>query len=228
MKNIDVRLGIDHLEDISAAKPLPALLEIIWNAFDSKSCLVTVSFQKNINTETIEKITIQDEGDGIPYSKVSELFGNLGESWKKSAKKNGDRSLHGQYGKGRFKAFALGEQVTWNTICASNETNLNYYIKGHVNNIKRFNISDAQKTNAKTGTTVEIFNIDKKVNVLISDTVQHNVTKEFALFLTEYPSRKLMYNSGYITPSDIWLEKKDYNLGDVVLNGEKENISVSI
>lgn len=40
MKNIDVILGKDHLEDISSAKPIPAIKEIIWNAFDSKSLIV--------------------------------------------------------------------------------------------------------------------------------------------------------------------------------------------
>lgn len=95
MKNIDVILGIDHLEDISSAKPIPAIKEIIWNAFDSKSLIVKVLFQKNHSTNTIEKIIIQDQGEDIPHNNVSSLFGSLGESWKKNAKKNGDRSLHG-------------------------------------------------------------------------------------------------------------------------------------
>ncbi|HCB4365756.1 TPA: ATP-binding protein [Salmonella enterica] len=87
MKNIDVILGKDHLEDISSAKPIPAIKEIIWNAFDSKSLIVKVLFQKCQNTNTIERIIIQDQGDGIPHNNVSSLFGSLGESWKKNAKK---------------------------------------------------------------------------------------------------------------------------------------------
>ena len=62
MKNIDVILGKDHLEDISSAKPIPAIKEIIWNAFDSKSLIVKVLFQECQSTNTIEKIIIQDEG----------------------------------------------------------------------------------------------------------------------------------------------------------------------
>ncbi|EKP5052745.1 ATP-binding protein [Salmonella enterica] len=87
MKNIDVILGKDHLEDISSAKPIPAIKEIIWNAFDSKSLIVKVLFQKCQNTNTIERIIIQDQGDGIPHNNVLSLFGSLGESWKKNAKK---------------------------------------------------------------------------------------------------------------------------------------------
>lgn len=229
MKNIDVTLGKDHLEDISAAKPVPALSEIIWNAFDSKSPLVKVSFQKDENTNTIERILIKDEGDGIPYNKAEILFGSLGESWKKEARKNGDRSLHGQYGRGRFRAFALGEQVIWTTSSDSDGKLISYSIKGNINNIKRFEVSDARQVEIEAkGTTVEIFNLTKSINSLSTETAKHAITKEYALFLTEYPSKKLYYDDGYITPSDIWLDKTDYNLGDVDIEGEQEAVFVSI
>ncbi|WP_282677197.1 ATP-binding protein [Serratia marcescens] len=229
MKNIDVILGKDHLEDISAAKPIPAISEIIWNAFDSKSPSVKVLFYKDENTNTIEKILIKDEGDGIPYDKAEILFGNLGESWKKEARKNGDRSLHGQYGRGRFRAFALGEQVIWRTSSISNGKFIGYSIKGHVNNIKRFEVSEAQDVESTAkGTSVEIFNLTKSVNSLCTETAKHAITKEYALFLTEYPNKKLYYDDGYITPSDIWLDKSDYNLGDIVIDNVSESVFVSI
>jgi hypothetical protein len=87
MENIDVTLGKDHLEDIASAKPVPAIKEVIWNAFDSKSSVVTVDFIRNSITDTIEKIIIKDEGDGIAFNKVHNLFGSLGESWKKKPRK---------------------------------------------------------------------------------------------------------------------------------------------
>lgn len=55
MKNIDVILGKDHLVDISSAKPVPAIKEIIWNAFDSKSLIVKVLFQECQNTKPLTK-----------------------------------------------------------------------------------------------------------------------------------------------------------------------------
>lgn len=229
MKNIDVTLGKDHLEDISTAKPVPALSEIIWNAFDSKSSFVKVTFQKNEHTDTIEKIFIKDGGEGIPYDQAETLFGSLGESWKKVARKNGDRSLHGQYGRGRFRAFSLGEQVIWSTSSESGGKLINYSIKGNINNIKRFEVSEARhvEIDAK-GTLVEIFNLTKSINSLINETAKHAITKEYALFLTEYPNKKLYYDDGYITPSDIWLDKSDYNLGDVEIEGVQEPVFVSI
>ncbi|PWC10071.1 ATP-binding protein [Brenneria corticis] len=229
MKNIDVILGKDHLEDISSAKPISAIKEIIWNSFDSKSLEVKVLFQKCQNTNTIEKVIIQDQGEGIPHNNVSSLFGSLGESWKKSAKKNGDRSLHGQFGKGRFKAFSLGEIVIWSTCIEDKGKYFKYSIKGNANNIQRFEISEPSETSESIkGTQVEILNLAKQASSLATDSSKESITKEYALYLTEYPHKKLFYNDSYITPSDVWLDKKEYNLGDIEIGSEVENVSVSI
>lgn len=229
MKNIDVILGKDHLEDISSAKPIPAIKEIIWNAFDSNSLIVKVLFHKYSNTNTIERVTIQDQGEGIPHHNVSSLFGSLGESWKKDAKKNGDRSLHGQYGKGRFKAFSLGEIVVWSTCVEDKGKYFRYSIKGNANNIKRFEISEPSESSDNIkGTQVEIFNLAKQASSLATDSSKESITKEYALYLTEYPHKNLFYDNAYITPSDVWLDKKEYNLGDIEIESAQENVSVSI
>lgn len=229
MKNIDVILGKDHLEDISSAKPIPAITEIIWDAFDSNSLIVKVLFHKNSNTNTIEKVTIQDQGEGIPHYNISSLFGSLGESWKKNAKKNGVRSLHGQYGKGRFKAFSLGEIVVWTTCIEDKGKYFRYSIKGNANNIKRFEISEPSESSDNIkGTQVEIFNLAKQASSLATDSSKESITKEYALYLTEYPHKKLFYDNAYITPSDVWLDKKEYNLGDIEIESVQENVSVSI
>lgn len=229
MENIDVTLGTDHLEDIAVAKPIPAIKEVIWNAFDSKSSVVFVDFIRNSITDTIEKIIIKDEGDGIPFNKVRTLFGSLGESWKKEAKKNGDHSLHGQYGRGRFKTFSLGEVVVWSTTSDHIDGKVKYSIKGNVNNIKRFEISDAQPLNdERKGTIVEIFNLAKGVDGLANENSKQAITKEYALYLTEYPAKKLLYDNEFIRPSNVWLDKRDYHLGDVEIEGKAEVVVVSI
>ncbi len=229
MKYIDVTLGNDHLEDISSAKPIPAIKEIIWNAFDSKSLTVDVIFQRNNETDSLDKIIVEDMGSGIPYDKVGSLFGSLGESWKKIAKKNGDHSLHGQYGKGRFKAFSLGEIAKWSTCCECNGEFIEYTINGHVNSIKRFDISPANISKRKaTGTSVEIFNLGKNIEILTEDLSVKAITKEYALFLTEFPLKKLKYNNENITPSDVWSDKKDYTIGDVEVDGEPLSLFVTI
>ena len=63
----------------------------------------------------LEAITVTDDGDGIPYADAPVLFGNLGGSWKRLSRrsKSKKRILHGEEGKGRFRALALGRVVDW-------------------------------------------------------------------------------------------------------------------
>ena len=58
----------------------------------------------------MSRIIVRDDGAGMEYTAAPELFSGLGGSGKRTGattKKEG-RYLHGQDGRGRFKAFALG------------------------------------------------------------------------------------------------------------------------
>lgn len=230
MANLTVKAGADHLASVASAKPVAALSEIIWNGFDAKSSTVSVVIHQDPVFGTISSIQIIDAGSGIPYGKVSEYFGNLGESWKKYQKANGDRSLHGQYGRGRFKALSLGSDVKWITVYERDGEYFEYFISIDANNIKDFYISDPVISESTlTGTRVEICNLINEQGELLSDNALIDLTKEFALFLTEYPSRKLIFNSHAISPEEAWESKSDYELGDFELtNGIKTNLSLTV
>ncbi|QQA74751.1 ATP-binding protein [Pectobacterium parmentieri] len=230
MANLTVKAGADHLASVASAKPVAALSEIIWNGFDAKSSSVSVVMHQDPVFKSINSIQIIDAGSGIPHEKVAEYFGNLGESWKKNQKANGDRSLHGQYGRGRFKALSLGSDVKWHTVYEQGGEYFEYFISINANNIKDFYLSDpAISKSISTGTTVEIGNLINEQGELLSDNALIDLTKEFALFLTEYPSRKLIFNSRAISPEEAWDSKSDYELGDFELtNGIKTNLSLTV
>ncbi len=62
--------------------------------------------------------------------------------------------------------------------------------KGNVNTIKRFEISDAEPLVDKNkGTMVEVFNPAKGVDALANESSKQAITKEYALYLTEYPDK---------------------------------------
>ncbi|MCG3464073.1 ATP-binding protein [Xenorhabdus bovienii] len=77
----------DHLDKIAKDTPIKALSELIWNSFDAKSTNVKVHFIDN-GLGSIDRITVTDNGDGIEHSKLDSLFGSLGDSWKKPAKRS--------------------------------------------------------------------------------------------------------------------------------------------
>lgn len=112
--HIEVEAQPDHLDLLTKASPVLAVAELIWNAFDADAHKVRVSVVENI-LGNVEQISVEDDGHGLPYADAETAFGHLGGSWKKTAGRTlqEKRILHGKEGKGRFRAFALGNHVTW-------------------------------------------------------------------------------------------------------------------
>ncbi|EKM6346382.1 hypothetical protein PU707_004118, partial [Cronobacter sakazakii] len=79
------------------------------------------------------------------------------------------------------------------------------------------------------GTLVEIYNVTNAAELLLTDIALSNLIMEFALFLTEYPTRKLIFLNENVSPIDAWSDKKDYDIGGVVLpDGSIINASLTI
>ena len=103
MKKIHLTAKKDFIESLTTARPLAALSELIWNGLDAQSDRVNISLTLN-RLDGLESIQVRDFGEGIEHSRAEELFGSLGESWKRNASKQRRRALHGKNGKGREKA----------------------------------------------------------------------------------------------------------------------------
>src|SRR5262245_8024179 len=114
---VTVKVQNDYLERMSRVqKPIMAVEELIWNGLDADASEVTVHFEEN-KLGGLDKIIVSDNGTGLPHDEAVKAFENLGGSWKRDAQKTRTkkRLLHGQAGKGRFRAFALGNSVKWTT-----------------------------------------------------------------------------------------------------------------
>ncbi|WP_196482553.1 ATP-binding protein [Burkholderia cepacia] len=72
-KQYAVEVQSDFLEKITRAKPVPALSELIWNAFDADAKLVDVSFEYN-DLDTLDAIVVKDDGEGLPWSEAESLY----------------------------------------------------------------------------------------------------------------------------------------------------------
>jgi DNA topoisomerase VI subunit B len=112
-KHYKVEVQEDHLERLANARPLQAVAELVWNGLDADATKVDVAV--NSTDLGMQSIIIRDDGGGISYADVPDVFAHLGGSWKarggRSKKKS--RMLHGKDGKGRFKALALGRVADW-------------------------------------------------------------------------------------------------------------------
>lgn len=197
MQQIEVQVENDHIERITSAKPIIALSELIWNAYDADARKVQVQLEEGQLTR-LGLIRVIDDGVGIPLEDVDSLFKRLGGSWKKSKfKTDGGRIIHGEKGQGRFKAFALGERVTWR----SSSEGKRFYVWAEKSDLKNFAVSDSQATD-KHGCTVEIENIARDFEIWAEDGFTAQIRDVFALQLYEDPGFSIVYDGEEIDARD--------------------------
>ena len=108
MTDYAVEVQSDFLERQAKAQPIAAVAELIWNGLDADATAITVDLEDD-KLGGLRRIIVTDNGHGIPFGDAPTLFRNLGGSWKKhgARTKLRQRQLHGQEGRGRFKAFEL-------------------------------------------------------------------------------------------------------------------------
>ena len=133
MNNILINAKQDFLQRVSSTTSINAVAELIWNSLDAGANKIDVIFDDN-GIGGLDRVTIVDDGCGIDVDKVQSLFGNLGDSWKKHTERFNNRPLHGQKGEGRFKAFAIGSCVTWESVYKNSQDGKHYKftIKGYI------------------------------------------------------------------------------------------------
>jgi len=220
--DISVQAKQDFLKSLTAnVTPLAAVSELIWNGFDAGAQHVKVILEPN-ELQGLHAIRVSDDGDGIDRSQLDALFGGLGDSWKAKNQRYKGRALHGKKGKGRFRAFALGESVEWRTTYLDGKSFKSYTITGRASQMTGFRASPT--TDAETailGTEVVVENLESNLPSLTKDSASLEITKQFAAYLTETPGLTLYYDGVRIDPATVQSHKEDIHLGDVELQGGK-------
>lgn len=189
MQQFEIKVENDHIQRVTNAKPIAAISELIWNAYDADAREVRVELEAGELTK-LSVIRIVDDGTGIPSDEVETYFQSLGGSWKKQTfKTDGGRSIHGEKGQGRFKAFALGDRVTW----ISRHAGKMFSVSGEKSDLKRFSISEIVPA-SNIGCTVEIESVVRDFEIWAEDGFAEQVRDVFALQLYEDPSFRIIYD----------------------------------
>lgn len=222
-ERISILVKQDHLAQMANARtPLEAIAELVWNAFDADATTVTVSFTTNA-LEALDEIRVTDNGHGVFHPDAKQLFGNLGDSWKRAKRRtDGGRSIHGKQGKGRFKAFYLGSGASWNTTYRLEDGTLyDYSITGEYATLNAFTVSTptpAQGT--ATGTEVVILNPHRNFRSLLENEVRMLAAQHFGAYLTEYPSLSLIFNGERVNPQVAQTRSSEVNLDLAMPDGK--------
>ena len=225
MKEVRVEVQSDHLERMAhVRKPLLAVAELVWNSLDADADQVKVTLSAN-ELGGVTRVRVSDNGHGIHYDESVPAFKNLGGSPKRLTQRTRDRRrlLHGKAGKGRFRAFSLGNRVTWRTVYKKNGDLLEYTITGTRAGLGVFHLDDPQPSkSSNTGTVVDVAEIDKNYPSLLGYRAVQEITELFAFYLRQYGQVRVYYNGEQIDPARIEERAKDYELPGVVVEDGKE------
>ena len=227
--NISVEVKEDFLERLSSTSSMQALAELVWNGLDAGSNKVEVRLVKN-GLDGLEEIHVRDQGCGISHEEVQDLFGNLGDSWKKEAGRKYGRALHGKNGQGRFKAFSLGDDVRWETTYSSSSEIKSYTISGKSTALDSLSYTNpVPASGATTGTKVIIRNIQKSHGTLLGDTAYQELAKLFAAYLCQYPGVSISLDGVTVDPTGFQKLNRVITLSPVQLgNGALVDVSVRV
>ncbi|EGG94209.1 putative DNA mismatch repair protein [gamma proteobacterium IMCC1989] len=215
---IKVEVKKDHLDKVSRAPVLSALTELIWNAFDADADLVQVSIDRT--DFGLQAVHVKDDGLGILHKDSKKLFSSLGGSWKdqKGVSPKG-RFLHGKEGQGRFKSFAIGRSVEWNTSFFDGENTLSYTMKGKADNKGIFYPTSPKISDSKsTGTTVSIFETHKEFTSINKERLLEYFSSVFAIYLSQYTSIKLYVDGELVDPESQIKNKINLPLENVIFD----------
>ncbi|WP_062650105.1 ATP-binding protein [Streptomyces maremycinicus] len=107
--------GNDLVRQLSHEREaVKAVLELVWNSLDADATKVDVTIERS-GTTGLDKVVVADNGDGITPEKARTAFKQVGNSDKRVGGTTDRlrRPLHGKAGRGRLRAFALGDATRW-------------------------------------------------------------------------------------------------------------------
>lgn len=215
MSTIIVQVQKDHISSLCNGTPILALTELIWNALDADAFEVKIDLIQNA-LGGIDAIRISDDGLGIDLSDNGRCFGSLGGSWKRTATATplSARVIHGRKGKGRFKAFALGDRVEWRTTVKTESGGLRSWIlSGHSSRPGVFDLNALKSPGPATGTEVYISEPSKEpTSLLNTEMVVQQLASQFALYLKAYPNVHIWFQGLLVNPIIVQRYEQNYPL----------------
>lgn len=195
--------------------PQRAIAEYIWNGYDAhaKDVWVNIVYEKTF--DSIVKVTVRDNGDGIVYEQLPIVFKKFYESHK-SVKGNVDsRFSRGKNGYGRFTFFKFSNLATWNTIYKKENGFYKYSIDIDARTLtdyKASNLEKVEKEDTETEVTFEdIINDDLSINWVNEKLIPY-LKAEFAWYFKVHPDSKLYVNNELLDCSSVIADSEIFDL----------------
>ncbi|MBE7185487.1 MAG: ATP-binding protein [Methylobacterium mesophilicum] len=211
----------DFVERQAKTSPLQAVAEFVWNAVDADSTLVEIELDRD--EVALRRITIRDNGLGIPYQDAPNLFSNLGGSWKRLSARSPKegRVLHGREGRGRFKAIVLGRTADWFVTYDDAGTLKSYTITILSDQLREVRISEeGPARQQKTGVELVISEPLHDFRSLQSDETAQELAEIFAPYLKNYKHVTISHQGLRLDPTSAIVANTQFSLTDIVEGDE--------
>lgn len=221
-EHVSVAVRDDFIARQTKAKPVPALAELLWNSLDGDATEVSVEFAHKDLAGGMSKIVVYDNGDGFSRSDARALFGNLGGSWKRHVRqtKRCHRMIHGQEGRGRYKAFALGKSVTWKVCYDEPSGRKAFEVRLLETDLTEVIITEeVLAIGSPTGVIVEIEDLRRDFKTFESEDSLQDLNEIFALYLMNYRSVSISIGGQTLDPEKVIASHHKALLPSIEVNG---------
>lgn len=235
MPKVPLKAKRDVVERLARAEWWNGLVELVWNGLDAEATHVAVEVVRGglLADEGVSEIVVRDDGLGFTRDEAERVFGQLGGSWKATAPgrltQNRKFQLHGEKGQGRFKAFALGDGVRWDSVA-------DHEVEGRQRTVVEISRSDfvnaavpddADTTTEPTGTTVTVYNPTPKALALLdTEAVVAKLSELLALHLRRSPQIEVSVDGVTVDPAKAIDHEASYELEVPEFAGETIEIDV--
>jgi hypothetical protein len=205
MTTLTLKAQQDHLERVASTRqPVKAISEFVWNALDADATEVAVEFQRNA-LGSVDAIAIRDNGTGITPEHARHDFENVGASWKRDSRRTkGQRAMHGKEGQGRLRFFSLSTTAKWTSVYEETSGRSSLTIKIDAGSLQNADVSKPQPTpHLATGTTVDLVNLKRSYDWLVSEEARAEFVAIFAPYVLEYPGVTIFYDGYLVNPNTV-------------------------
>lgn len=219
IEQIFVAVQDDFIARQTRAQPRAALAELIWNSLDGDALNVQVEFEHSDLAGGLSKVVVYDDGGGFSRAEAAKLFGNLGGSWKRLTRrtKGRGRMVHGQEGRGRYRALALGRSVTWKVCYETGDGPKAFEIDLLETNLKGVAITPERAAPGQaTGVVVEINDIKRNFTGFTTEEGLQELAETFALYLINYKNVSVSIGGHRLDPASAIAEDREIALPQIV------------
>lgn len=221
MQILKTEVQKDHLELLLRVRPVVALVELIWNALDADASRVDVTFERDF-TGDLGGIVVRDNGTGISELDATTGFRHLGGSWKRmnGRTRRDKRTVHGKFGQGRFRAFALGSDVIWRSWAKRAGVLHEITIASARDRLGEFRVSDVTEVPGdQEGTEVRVDGVVENANVLCEEAVKDELLEQLALYLRQYPHVAIRIDGTELDPQSLQAAEQTYVIPPLDIDG---------